>query len=245
MASFTKMLSFTYKRFFTGNYNLLLMFLVMIFTFRPYNPSLLYFGIWKIFLTATLMSAIFNCEHTKWVKTTISFLAIPSLILTWLDLFIDSDMIVISFAFFTILFIFVCTTSILYDVVLRARVTLETLRGVICAYFLVAFMFSYIYFLIEYVAPGSFTINSKIIPAFPHPYYLAQMLYLSFITLLTIGFGDIVPVKDMGQTAVVLEGIVGQFYIAILVSRLVAVYSFNSNKHLLETLENDIRNCQK
>jgi len=102
-------------------------------------------------------------------------------------------------------------------------------------------MFSYIYFLIEYIEPASFTIRGNIIPAFPHPYYLAQMLYLSFITLLTIGFGDIVPVRDMGQTAVVLEGIIGQFYIAILVSRLVAVYSFNSDKQLLETLEKDIR----
>ena len=189
----------------------------------------------------TLILAIFNCEHTKWVKAIISFLAIPSLILTWLDLFSDQSIIVISFAFFTILFIFVCTTSILYDVLLKAKVTLETLRGVICAYFLVAFMFSYIYFLIEYIEPASFNINGKIIPIFPYPYYLAQMLYLSFITLLTIGFGDIVPVKDMGQTAVVLEGIIGQFYIAILVSRLVGIYSFNSNKRLLERLEKDIR----
>ncbi len=70
------------------------------------------------------------------------------------------------------------------------------------------------------------------------------MLYLSFITLLTIGFGDIVPIRDMGQTAVVLEGIIGQFYIAILVSRLVGIYSFNSNKRLLETLEKDIRDAK-
>lgn len=241
MASFTKMLFGIYKRFFSGHYNLLLLLLVMIFIFRPYNPSLLYFGCWKIFLTATLVSAIFNCDHTKWVKRIISFLAIPSLILTWIDLFTDQHFIVISFAFFTILFIFVCTTSILYDVLLKAQVNLETLRGVICAYFLVAFMFSYIYFLIEFIEPASFSINGKIIPIFPHPYYLSQMLYLSFVTLLTIGFGDIVPVKDMGQTAVVLEGIIGQFYIAILVSRLVGIYSLSSNNRLLEKLQQGIR----
>lgn len=244
MTSLTKTLFGLYKRFFPGKYNLLLLFLVLIFIFRPYNPSFLYFGSWKIFLTATLVSAIFNCEHTKWVKKIISFLAIPSLILTWLDLFSDQSIIVISFAFFTILFIFVCTTSILYDVLLKAKVTLETLRGVICAYFLIAFMFSYIYFLIEYIEPASFSIGGKTIPIIPYPYYLAQMLYLSFITLLTIGFGDIVPIKDMGQTAVVLEGIVGQFYMAILVSRLVGVYAFNSNKRLLETLEKDIHDLK-
>ncbi len=241
MTSLTKALFATYKQFFSGKYALLLLFLVLLFIFRPYDPSLLYFSSWKVFLTATLILAIFNCEHTKWVKAIISLLAVPSVILTWLDLFSDNEIIVISFAFFTILFIFVCTASILYDVLSKAQVTPETLRGVICAYFLIAFMFSYIYFLIEYIEPASFSISSKTIPIFPYPYYLAQMLYLSFITLLTIGFGDIVPVRDIAQTAVVLEGIIGQFYIAILVSRLVGIYAFNSNKRLLEKLEKAIR----
>ncbi len=229
-----------YKRLISGNYNLLLIFLVLIFIFRPFAPSAFYLGIWKIFLTATLMSAIFNCDHTKLVKRTVSYLAIPSLVLTWLDLFFKQELIVLSFAFFTILFIVVCTASILYDVLVRARVTVEALRGVICAYFLVAFMFSYIYFLIEYVTPGSFLLSGKIVSVFPHPYYLAQMLYFSFVTLLTIGFGDIVAVKDVAQTACVLEGIVGQFYIAILVSRMVAVYSLHSDKQLIEAVEKDL-----
>lgn len=240
MFPFKQKLLETYKRFISGNYNLLLIFLVLIFIFRPFAPSLLYLGIWKIFLTGTLMSAIFNCDHTQWVKKAVSYLAVPSLVLTWMDLFFKQEIVVVSFAFFTILFIIVCTASILYDVLIRAKVTIETLRGVICAYFLVAFMFSYIYFLIEYVNPGSMLIGAKVVSVFPHPYYLAQMLYFSFITLLTIGYGDIVAVKDVAQTACVLEGIIGQFYIAILVSRLVAVYSFHSDKLMLETLEKDL-----
>jgi voltage-gated potassium channel len=232
---------YAYKNFISGNYNLLLIFLVLIFIFRPYAPSSFYLGVWKMFLTGTLMSAIFNCDHTKWVKHIVSCMAIPSLILTWLDLFFPHEFIVVAFAFFTILFIAICTASILYDVVWKARVTSETLRGVVCAYFLVAFMFSYLYFLIEYITPGSFIINGKIIPIFPHNYYLSEMLYFSFITLLTIGYGDIVAVKDLAQTACVLQGIIGQFYIAILVSRLVAIYSFNSDKHILETLERDLK----
>lgn len=236
-----KSLIHTYKKFISGNYNLLLIFLVFIFIFRPYTPNLLYLGIWKIFLTGTLMAAIFNCDHKVWVKNTVSFLAIPSLVLTWLDLFFKQELVVVSFAAFTILFIIVCASSILYDVMLRSRVTLETLRGVICVYFLVAFMFSYLYFLIEYVNPGSFLINTKVMSIFPHPYYLSQMLYFSFITLLTIGFGDIIAIQETAQTACVLEGLIGQFYIAILVSKLVAVYSFYSEKKVLTSLEKDLK----
>ena len=55
-------------------------------------------------------------------------------------------------------------------------------------------------------------------------------MYFSFVTLLTIGYGDITALKDLAQTCSILEGIAGQFYIAILVSRLVAVYSFYEHK---------------
>ena len=44
--------------------------------------------------------------------------------------------------------------------------------------------------------------------------FLSDMFYFSFITLLTIGYEDIVPIIDVSQTAVVMEGIIGQFYVA-------------------------------
>lgn len=229
------------NRFFSGNYNVLLILLILLFIFRPSSQSLVYLGIWKIFFTGTLMAAIFNCDHSKTIKNVVTIMAIPSLVLTWVELFYLQESLIISFAIFTILFILVCTTSILSDVVLRPNVGAETLRGVVCAYFLVAFMFSYIFFLIEYIHPGSFTINGHTISVFPHGYYLSQMLYFSFITLLTIGFGDIVAVQHLGQTAVVLEGIIGQFYIAILVSRLVGAYALRSERRMVKKIEHDLK----
>jgi hypothetical protein len=169
------------------------------------------------------------------------FLAIPVVVLSWLTRTVEPDyFIIISNAFLTIVFMAICTGSILYDVVLRAKVTLETLKGVICAYFLVAFAFAYIYVLIEYIVPGTFHFsNRSVLPEF-FTQFLSEMLYYSFITLLAIGYGDITAVRDIGQTASVIEGIFGQFYIAILVSRLVGVYSMYSNEKLLNDLEKDL-----
>jgi len=217
-------------------YSLLLILLVILFIFRPYEPSIFYFGIWKVFLTATLMAAIFNCEHKRKAKKIMMIFAIPSLVITWINLFYEHETLAILFAIFTIWFLLICTSSILYDVVPRSRVGVDTLRGVVCAYFLIAFMFSYIFFLIEYIHPGSFSIHDKIVPVFPYAYYLSEMLYFSFVTLLTIGYGDIVGTSDVGQTAAVIEGIIGQFYIAILVARLVTVYTYAlvANKKTLD-----------
>jgi len=138
-----------------------------------------------------------------------------------------------------------CTVSTLYDVIRRARVTLETLRGVVCAYFMIAFVFAYIYCLLEYLIPGSFHLLVKDTNFVTYSRNLSQLMYFSFITLLTIGFGDITATLDISQTAVVLEGIIGQFYIAILVAKIVSVYSISSDKRLLNQIEKDIGKKKK
>jgi hypothetical protein len=229
----------TLRSFFSGNYNALLILLILLFIFRPFSGSMFYLGFWKIGLTATLVAAIFNCDHPPIIKKIVMFLAIPSLVLTWFDQFYLVEPVVVSFSLLTSLFIFVCTLSILRDVLLRRKVSAESLRGVVCAYFLVGFLFSYLFFVDEYMRPGTFVLNGKVIPVFPHPYYLAQMLYYSFSTLLTIGFGDIVAVKDVGQTLSILEGIIGQFYIAILVSKIVAAFGLRAEERLVRRLDHD------
>lgn len=235
-----KKLKELYAKFFSGYYNALLWCIFFLFVFRPYNRGHIYEGIWKVLLTAVLLSAIFNAKHTKTVKFLAIFLAIPVMIFSWINIYIEIEWLFFIKASLTISFMVICTSSIVYDVLLRARVTLETLRGVICAYFLVAFAFAYVYYMIEFLHPGAMFIANKSITIYDYINFLSEMLYFSFITLLTIGYGDVVPVYDVAQTAAVIEGIVGQFYIAILVARLVSVYSFLSDKRLLHALERDI-----
>ena len=218
------------RHFASGYYNLLLVCLFLLFIFRPYDRGPLYTSTWKFLLTVMLLSAIFNCNHGKKIKWTATLLAIPTITFSWLNMFHYQDLAVIGNCVFTIAFLLICTSSIIYDVVLKATVTFETLRGVICAYFMVAFVFASLYFLIEYLIPGSFKHIQREVPYTGLSNYMSEMLYFSFITLLTIGYGDITPLKDVGQTAVVIEGMIGQFYVAILVARLVAVYSLYSNK---------------
>lgn len=229
----SKKLSSRLLHFFSGYYNALLLCVILLFVFRPYDRGIIYLGIWKCLLTTVFIAAVFNCKHPKFVKIITIILMIPALLLTWINLFHPRELFFVTDAACTALFLIIITSSIVSDVVVRARVTLETLRGVICAYFMVAFAFAYIYYLIEYVTPGSFHLINRL-PAFAYNQYLAEMLYYSFITLLTVGFGDITPLRDVGQTATVIEGIIGQFYIAILVARLVSVYSLYSSRKLLK-----------
>ena len=150
------------SRFLTGNYNILLILLFLLFVFRPYTADEVYIETWKSFLIIALIVAIFNCSHKKSTKIFISILAVPTFILSWLNLFDQTMESLIATAIMTAFYMAICAGSIVYDVLVRARVTLETLRGVICAYFLAAFIFAYIYILIEYLSPTSPSITAAV-----------------------------------------------------------------------------------
>ncbi|MCI5052661.1 MAG: potassium channel family protein [Simkaniaceae bacterium] len=222
--AFTKLRSMT-KTHFTQ----LMVFLVVLFVFRPYDRGPIYDGIWTFFFTLAILASVFNCRHTKGMKIAVGVLAIPGMVLSWVCLAFPHPIVIGLFLFLTSAAIVLCSCSILARVILNATVTLETLRGTICVYFLIAFAFAFIYYLIEFLIPGSFHLIDKDASFYAHNHYLSEMLYFSFVTLLTIGYGDIAARLDIAQTFTIIEGIVGQFYIAILVARLVAVYSYLSH----------------
>jgi voltage-gated potassium channel len=234
MRKFFKKCSASCVSLFSGYFTQLLISLILLFIFRPYDRGHIYRAIWEIFFVFVFVSAIFNCDHSKRIKMISSCMAAPALIVQWVNLAYQSQTLTLLFLIFTIIFVFITTTSIIKKVVINARVRMETLRGVVCAYFMVAFGFAFTYLLISFLVPGSFNFQNLVPATMTDSHLLSEMMYFSFVTLLTIGYGDITAVQDVAQTLAILEGIIGQFYIAILVSRLVAVYSFFEHKlHLV------------
>ena len=84
--------------------------------------------------------------------------------------------------------------------------------------------FAFVYGLIEHLQPGSFTGLEELASA---PAQVLYFLYFSFITMSTLGYGDISPITPHGMTATYIEAIFGQMYLVILVARLVSMYIKN------------------
>lgn len=220
----------------THRYNLLLLSLVLLFVFRPYNANPFYLGIWKLLLTTAILAAIFNCKHSKKIKITEVFLAIPAILFSWVVLWTRLPWASIVTSTLSILFTFLCTASIIHDVLVRKKASFNMLKGVICAYLLVGIGFAHFFWLLEFLHPGTFVITYKTISISSFAEYFSEMLYFSFSTLLTIGFGDIVPSSDLSQSLASLEGMIGQFYMVILVARLVSLRSLESHLEILMIL---------
>ena len=88
-------------------------------------------------------------------------------------------------------------------------------------YVLMAFVFAYLYALIDHLQPHAFVINSANNPAGVTRWW--DLLYFSFTCLTSVGFGEITPANDHARSLVMIEQMVGVLYFALVVSRLVTM----------------------
>jgi hypothetical protein len=99
----------------------------------------------------------------------------------------------------------------------------DRVHAALSVYILIALAWAGIYALIEIVSPGAFSIPvSAGAPA--GVYLLAHMIHLSMATLTSTGFGDITAVAPFARSMSQLEQLIGVFYVAVLISRLVGLY---------------------
>lgn len=99
------------------------------------------------------------------------------------------------------------------------EVTFDLIMAAACTYVLLGMVWSYSYYFLEAFHPGSFNAADKPLED------LWYFYYYSFVTLTTVGYGDIVAKTKPAQALTILEAIVGQLYLAILISRLVGLHS--------------------
>jgi len=97
------------------------------------------------------------------------------------------------------------------------KVTSDTICGGVCVYLLIGFLWAVFYSAIYIADPGAF-VSSNL----PNQY---SLMHFSFITMTTVGYGDIQPVNKLAMVLSNLEAIAGQMYIAIFVTRLVNLRS--------------------
>ena len=97
------------------------------------------------------------------------------------------------------------------------RIDLNRIVGTICIYLLIGIIWSIAYSVLNMVYPGSFRgLDSSAIDR-----QNSELIYFSFITLTTLGYGDIIPIKPVARTLAYFEAIAGQFYLAVMVAGLV------------------------
>jgi hypothetical protein len=97
------------------------------------------------------------------------------------------------------------------------RVTHETVLGALCTYVLLGLLFAFVYLAVDDLGVETFFAQAG-------THRQSEYLYFSFVTLTTLGFGDLSPAVGLPQALVALEALLGQVFLVTLVSRLVALW---------------------
>ena len=112
-----------------------------------------------------------------------------------------------------------CIVCVLAYVFQAHYITRDQIYAGISVYLMLGFAFGCIYFLLEILTPGCFYVNTATSNVSRNP----DLMYFSFVTLATLGYGDITPVARFSRALAQLEAVAGSLYMAVFMARLVSM----------------------
>jgi hypothetical protein len=124
----------------------------------------------------------------------------------------------------------VCFITITIAILIRTledkEISINDIYGAICSYLLIGIAWAYLFLTVALLDPQAFHIPQIGMDA---THKIPHLIYFSFITLTSTGFGDIYPVNMLAETLTYLEAIVGQIYLIAIIGWMVGIYASRSS----------------
>ena len=170
--------------------------------------------------------------YTLAIRRTAYYMAliivIPALILGWANIILDIPLLEIVSGI-SLIAVYALTVLILFrDLFSEGEITEDTVYGAICTYLLFGHMWGTAYYTISNLDPGAFLFNLTAYPGGALQQF--DLLYFSFITLTTTGYGDIVPTLGIVKMLALFETVIGTIFIAVFMARLVGHLAISAGK---------------
>jgi len=199
----------------------LLIALILLIFISPYLMNFIW-GNWVLAATTflTLLAIVFTMLEDKRLFA-LSCICAVIILLSKITQLYQPDITTDLVNYILTLFFYLFAIGVIFNQILQSQdITYEIIFGALCIYLLIGVSYSNVYFILELLSPGSFAINSDALSGTITDGF--NLIYFSFTTLTTVGFGDIIPVTVHAKSIVIVEQITGVLYLAALVSRLVS-----------------------
>jgi hypothetical protein len=189
--------------------------IMLVMLLNPYLRSLGLFG--NVFSTLILAMIPLSCgmvlTRNRNNAIIILLVAAPFIILDGLSFFNTSHLLMIlKLGFASFLYFYIVYLMVKHLLSIKV-VTADMIYCAISTYLLIGIGWAGIFGVVEAVAPGSFSGTPAI-----------DLLYFSFVTLTTLGFGDILPLSILAKRLVIFEATMGSIYMAVIVAMIVGRY---------------------
>ena len=177
----------------------------------------------SVLFSLVLIAAVFAVADRKRTLAIALVLAVPAITARWINHF-RPDLVHPSVFLVCALVLLAFVIGHLLHFILRAPVvTMEVLCGSIAVYLMLGLVWTVAYWLVDQVTPGgAFSFNTE---RGVHSMNGFTGFYFSFITLSTVGYGDITPISRAARWLAAMEAMTGLLYVAVLIARLVSLYS--------------------
>jgi hypothetical protein len=175
--------------------------------------------------TLVFVAALWVIFTQKAFRILALMLGIPTLIGAWVGYVLPGLPrlpLVVSFHVVAVLFLSFTVATILRVIHREKSVSADSIYGALCGYLLVGLLFGHVYRCVEAISPGSFHGNEEFMAQLQDEERRSFLLvYFSFITLTTVGYGDLTPTSEAARGLAVVEAVIGQFYLAVLIAELI------------------------
>jgi len=171
-------------------------------------------------LTMLAMLYVIRRTHRSFIAG--CFLAAANLVLELFRILAPTPERLVSHELASAVFYSFTGVVLLRSIVRVRRVTSHTISAALCVYLIVGLVFGILYTAIDNARPGAFhrTYDHPTLPQESN----SDLLYFSFCTLTTVGYGDICPVHPFARVLAIFEGCFGMMYPSILIAWLVGMY---------------------
>ena len=172
-----------------------------------------------ILIIVAMMTGINLIKSSRMVSIVGGSLGFVNILLTFFIFIFDSSWLIqLSWNLGILAFYLLITCCIFVFISQSSLITLDTILGGVSGYFTLAIGWGMLLHLIEFLVPGSFQLPSDSVSS-PDIF-----IYLSQITLASVGYGDIIPVTPLARAATALLAMIGQLYLVVLLGILIGIY---------------------
>jgi Ion channel. len=180
----------------------------------------------QVLLALTIVASLITIVNQRLLSVLLVILFLR-VVLRLLFLLFHSSAMLPPGEWLQVVFCSMAVMVILCYVMQAKEVNNDVVFAALSVYLLFGLIFGFIYFIVEGMWPGSLVHTRAGLP-FTGGIHLSQTIYFSFVTLATLGYGDIIPSSDVIRSLAIIQTMCGQVYLVVLVARLVTLYGGSS-----------------
>jgi hypothetical protein len=203
--------------------------LALFFVSLPFLEKLAYGDVVEaLLMTLAFASAVLAVGRRRTTLIWAGCLVAPAILGKWLDHYWPDLVAPAVFPAAGMVFVGFVVAQFLQFILRAPRVNSEVLCAGISAYLLLGLFWMFAYIFMAQLDHNSFAFSTG--PDSSHVMNRFNAYYFSFVTLSTVGYGDIAPVSNGARALAVTEAMTGTLFMAVLIARLVALYTTQDQK---------------